>query len=198
MKTPMNKAGFASLIVAATATIASAATTIHVDNVAQHWPWNNKVDITYTVTDGQDVSSSKYYRIEFTTVISGTPQTIDGNSLGASADSGTHTVTWTAPAGLRCANCTMAASIYDSDIPSGNDYMIIDLTTGGITYEGLFATQAASNARYNTDVDGANPYKESKLVLRKIAAGTHQVLADATRTTDRDYYIGIYPVTRRQ
>ena len=198
MKTPMKKAGFASLIVVATATIASAATTICVDSVAQRWPWNNKVDITYTVTDGQDVSVPKYYRIEFTTVINGTPQTIDGNSLGASADSGTHTVTWTAPTGLRCANCTMAASIYDSDVPSGNDYMIIDLTTGGITYEGLFATQAASNARYNTDVDGANPYKESKLVLRKIAAGTHQILASVTKTTDRDYYIGIYPVTRRQ
>ncbi len=202
MKTPMNKAGFAALIAIAAATIASAATTIRVDNVAQRWPWNNKVDITYTVTDGQDVSASKYYRIEFTTVINGTPQTIDGNSLGASADSGTHTVAWTAPTGLRCANCTMAASIYDSAVPSGNDYMVIDLASGAITYEGLFATQAASNARYNTDT-----YKESKLVLRKVpAGGPYSVLGNncdssvknKTRTTDRDYYIGIFPVTQRQ
>ena len=92
----------------------------------------------------------------------------------------------------------MSAAIYDSDVPSGNDYMIVDLTSGDITYEGLFATQAASNARYNTDVDGANVYKESKLVLRKIAAGPHRILSSVTRTTDRDYYIGIYPVTRRQ
>ena len=183
---------------AAAACVVSAATTIHVDSVAQRWPWNNKVDITYTVTDGQDVSVPKYYKIVFTTVIDGNTTTIDGNSLGASAATGTHTVTWTAPSGVRSTQCTMSAAIYDSDVPSGNDYMIVDLTTGDITYEGLFATQAASNARYNTDADGANVYKESKLVLRKIAAGSHRILSSVTRTTDRDYYIGIYPVTRRQ
>ena len=187
-----------SFLFAAAVSVASAATTIHVDSVAQRWPWNNKVDITYTVTDGQDVSVPKYYKIVFTTVIEGNTTTIDGNSLGASAATGTHTVTWTAPSGVRSAQCTMSAAIYDSDVPSGNDYMIVDLTTGDITYEGLSATQAASNARYNTDADGANVYKESKLVLRKIAAGSHRILSSVTKTTDRDYYIGIYPVTRRQ
>ena len=150
-----------SLIFAAAATVASAATTIHVDSVTQRWPWNNKVDITYTVRDGQDVSASKFYKIVFTTVIDGVPYTIDGSTLGASANTDTHTVTWIAPAGLRCANCTMSAAIYDSDVPSGNDYMIVDLTTGDITYEGLFGLQAESNTRYNTAT-----YKTDKLVLR--------------------------------
>lgn len=194
----VSKAGIVSVIAAVAASVASAATTIRVDSATQRWPWNNKVDITYTVTDGQDVSSAKYYKIVFTTVIGGNATTIDGNSLGASAETGTHTVTWTAPSGLRCAECTMSAAIYDSDVPSGSDYMIIDLNTGVITYEGLFATQDESNARYNTNVNGANAYKESKLVLRKVPAGSHRILAGTTRTTDRDYYIGIYPVTRRQ
>ena len=194
MKTPMNKAGFAALIAIAAATIASAATTIRVDNVAQRWPWNNKVDITYTVTDGQDVSSSKYYKIVFTTVIDGNTTVIDGSTLGASAETGTHTVTWTAPSGVRSAQCTMSAAIYDSDVPSGSDYMIIDLATGGITYEGLFATQSASNARYNTDT-----YKTAKLVLRKVpAGGPYRLLSDTTKTTDRDYYIGVFPLTQGQ
>ena len=194
----VTKAGLVSLMATVVVSVATAATTIHVDSVTQRWPWNNKVDITYTVTDGQNVSASMYYKIVFTTVIDGTTYTIDGSTLGASANTGTQTATWTAPTGLRCSNCTMSAAIYDADVPSGNDYMIIDLTTGEVTYEGLFATQDASNARYNTDVDGANDYKESKLVLRKVPAGTHQVLADKTVKTDRDYYIGIYPVTRRQ
>ena len=205
MKTTIRKAGFVSLVAAA-AGVASAATTIHVDSVTQRWPWNNKVDITYTVTGGQDVSASKYYKIVFTTVINGTTYTIDGSTLGASANTDTHTVTWIAPTGLRCANCTMSAAIYDSDVPSGDDYMIVDLTTGDITYEGLFATQDASNARYNTDVDGSNIYKETKLVLRKVpAGGPYVVLGDwvdasvsKTKSTDRDYYIGIYPVTQKQ
>ena len=205
MKTTIMKAGFVSLVAAA-AGVASASTTIHVDSVTQRWPWNNKVDITYTVTGGQDVSASKYYKIVFTTVINGTTYTIDGSTLGASANTDTHTVTWIAPTGLRCANCTMSAAIYDSDVPSGNDYMIVDLATGDITYEGLFATQDASNARYNTDVDGSNIYKETKLVLRKVpAGGPYVVLGDwvdasvsKTKSTDRDYYIGIYPVTQKQ
>jgi hypothetical protein len=174
--------------------IASAATTISIKSVEQRWPWNNKVDITYKVTGGQDVAQSKFYRIVFTTVIDGTTYTIDGNSIGASANDDEHTVTWTAPDGVRCAYCTMSAAIYDSDVPSGSDYMIIDLATGGITYEGLFATQSASDARYNTDT-----YKTAKLVLRKVpAGGPYRLLSDTTKTTDRDYYIGVFPLTQGQ
>ena len=174
-------------------------TTIAINSIAQRWPWNNKVDITYTVTGGQDVSSSYFCKVVFNTVINGTPCTIDGSTLGASAAAGQHTVTWMAPDGVKSDNCTMSATICTADVPSGNDYMIIDLSTGAITYEGLYGTQAESNARYNTDVDGANVYKESKLVLRKIpAGGPYRILASSTKTTDRDYYIGIYPVTRRQ
>lgn len=201
----VSKPGLVSLIATVAVSVASAATTIHVDSVTQRWPWNNKVDITYTVTDGQDVSASKFYKIVFTTVIDGTTYTIDGSALGASANTDTHTVTWNAPAGLRCANCTMSAAIYDASVPSGNDYMIIDLTTGEVAYEGLFATQAESDSRYNTDKDGANIYKESKLVLRKVPAGSYPVLRDTVdptmfkpKTTDRDFYIGIYPVTQKQ
>ena len=190
----VSKVGFVSLIAAAAASVASAATTIRVDSATQRWPWNNKVDITYTVTDGQDVSAPKFYKIVFTTVIDGNTTVIDGSTLGASAETGTHTVTWTAPSGVRSAQCTMSAAIYDSDVPSGNDYMIIDLSTGVITYEGLFATQPESDARYNTDT-----YKTVKLVLRKVpAGGPYRLLSDTTKTTDRDYYIGIFPLTQGQ
>lgn len=50
---------------------ASAATTIAVDSVVQRWPWNNKVDITYTAGDGQDVANGVYRRIVFTATIGG-------------------------------------------------------------------------------------------------------------------------------
>ena len=200
---------FAVVCVVVSAFTATATPAIEINSVVQRWPWNNKVDITYTVTDGQNVSIPKYYKIVFTAVINGITNTIDGSTLGASANTDTHTVTWFAPDGLQCDNCTMSATIYESSLPSGNDYMIIDLTSGAITYEGLYASQAESNARYNTDVNGSNAYKESKLVLRKIpAGGPYRVLGDncdssittaqKTRTTDRDYYIGIFPVTQRQ
>ena len=196
MRTTTIRTAVASICTALAAFSASAVdTTVAIDSIAQRWPWNNKVDITYTVTGGQDVSSSYFCKVVFTTVINGTPGTIDGSTLGASAAAGQHTVTWTAPEGIRCDNCTMSATICTTDVPSGNDYMIIDLVSGAITYEGLFATQSESNSRYN-----AETYKTAKLVLRKVpAGGPYIVLGDATdssiRTrrwsTDRDYYIEI-------
>ncbi len=200
-------------------TIANAATSISVDSVTQRWPWNNKIDITYTVTGGQDVSSGQYCKIVFTTVIDGTTYTIDGmTDLFAPATAGAHTITWDAPEGVRRTDCTMSAAIFATDVPSGDDYMVIDLATGAVTWEGMFASQAASNSRYNTDA-----YKTSKLVLRKVprtadsaslpngpfASGyptgdaDHPTQSNITSTPKnwtiaRDYYIGVFPITQGQ
>ena len=183
---------------------AAAATTVTIDSVSQRWPWNNKIDITYTVTGGQDLSTSNFCKLVFTTDIAGTIYTIDGvTNVGASVNSDTHTVTWTAPSGVRSDNCTISASIYKSDTPSGDEYMVIDLNTGLVSYEGMLANQEASNGRYNTDI-----YKTDKMVLRKIPAGGPYPTGDSVnyptsnsptnRITRRDYYIGVFPVTQAQ
>jgi len=214
-------ASLATTVVAGLSLSSQAATTITVDSVVQRWPWNNKVDITYTVNDGQDVANSKFCRIVFTTVIDGKTYTIDGVSdLGASANTGTHTVTWTLPSGVKRNDCTMSAAIYAADAPSGDDYMVIDLASGKIAYEGLLASQPDSNARYNTDT-----YKADKLVLRKVPrwaersslpnaaslpaegypTGDSDNFADGGNAntdknwnTSRAYYIGVFPVTQAQ
>ncbi|MBR2839573.1 MAG: formylglycine-generating enzyme family protein [Kiritimatiellae bacterium] len=205
----MNTArSFLAATIAGATIAASAATTITVDSVVQRWPWNNKVDITYTIVGGQDLASGNYQKIVFTTVINGVTYTIDGvKDVGASANAGTHTVTWTLPPGVRSTSCAMSAAAYAADAPSGDDYMIIDLTKtfDNVTYEGLLATQDASNERYNTAT-----YKTDKLVLRKIPAGGPYPTGDnafssgndadssTTWTTDRDCYIGVFPVTQYQ
>ena len=177
---------------------------VEIDKVAQRWPWNNKVDITYTITDGQDLANGTYYRLVFTIKINGQVHTIDGTTdLGASANTGTHTVTWTAPSGIKPTTFTTSASIYDHDAPSGDDYMVVDLATGKVAYEGLLASQDASNQRYNTAL-----YKTDKMVLRKVAAGGTYPTGDnvkfssknseRTWITDRDYYIGVFMVTQAQ
>ena len=183
------------------------ASSITVDSVAQRWPWNNKIDITYTVSGGQDVASGTFARIVFTANIGETAYTIDGvHDVGASANDGTHTVTWTLPSGLKATGCTMTAQLLSADNPSGDDYMIIDLTSSdpatAVSYEGLLATQDDSNTRYNVDV-----YKQSKIVLRKVPAGIYQTgttgsFKDSNSvkswTTDRAYYIGVFEVTKGQ
>ena len=200
---------FLAVALASAALAVSAATTITVDSVVQRLPWNNKVDITYTIGGGQDLAGGNYQKIVFTTVIDGVTYTIDGvKDMGASANAGTHTVTWTLPSGVKSTNCTMSAAVYAAAAPSGDDYMVIDLTktSDNVTWEGLLATQDASNERYNTAT-----YKTDKLVLRKVPAGgpyptgdsvNHSSGNDAdsstTWTTDRDYYIGVFPVTQYQ
>lgn len=205
------------------------ASSITIDSVTQRWPWNNKIDITYTVTDGQtltaDPTNDVYMRLVFTATIGGNTYTIDGNTIGASATGsavGTqHTVTWTPPTDLKvkASGCTMSASLYAADAPSGDDYMVIDLeesdSSKAVTFEGLLYSQALSNARYNTDT-----YKTDKMVLRKVprwadraslpnaaslpATGYqtgHSALNHSTPTnwvTKLDYYIGVFPVTQAQ
>ena len=213
--------GIAAAALCAVLPMAAGAADVTIDSVVQRWPWNNKVDITYTVGGGQDVSNGTYKKIVFTTVIDGTTYTIDGTTdVGASANTGTHTITWTLPDGVKSTTCTMSAAIYAADAPSGDDYMVIDLTktSDNVTYEGLLATQDASNERYTNAI-----YKTGKLVLRKVPrwAGraalpnaasladldgyptgddTNYSTANSRKdwATDRTYYIGVFSVTASQ
>lgn len=206
MKSTMFKAVFATVLALAGGASAS---TITIESVAQRWPWNNKLDITYTVSGGQNVTAGVYARIVFTASIGTTNITIDGvHDMGADASDGTHTATWTLPPGLRASGCTMSAQLLSADIPSGDDYMVVDLDTGTLSYEGLLATQDDSNTRYNTAT-----YKTDKMVLRKIPAGGPYPTGDSANyasgqsdrlnsstnwTTDSAYYIGVFPVTQYQ
>lgn len=192
--------------IAMSANILAASSSVEIKNVSQRWPWNNKLDITYKVSGGQDVSKGPdgYRRLVFTAKIDNVEHVIDGvHDVGANASDGEHTVTWTAPSGLRTQNCSMTAALYSSSTPSGDDYMIVNLVSREVTFEGLLATQEDSNARYS---DGW--YKTTNMVFRKVAAGgTYPVGDKATDltnnnptnwVTDRTYYIGIYPVTQWQ
>ncbi len=112
---------------AAVAATGANAASVTIDSVTQRWPWNNKIDITYTVTDGQTLTSTGndvYMRLVFNATIGGNSYTINGvNDIGASASSGQHTVTWTPPEDLKvkASDCTMTATLYSADNPSGDD-----------------------------------------------------------------------------
>ena len=50
-----------------------ASPTVEIKNVSQRWPWNNKIDITYKVSGGQDVSkgAAGFRKLIFTATIDG-------------------------------------------------------------------------------------------------------------------------------
>ena len=214
----------AALMVASFA-FGAGASSITIDSVVQRWPWNNKVDITYTIEGGQDLKLKSYARIIFTATIDGTPYMIDGRSIGADASDGQHTATWIPPTSLRVKSldCTMTAQLLSAEIPSGNDYMIIDLETGEVTYEGRYADATGatdltpSTNRYNTAT-----YKSDKMVLKRIPRwADHATLPNADKLsgltgyfvgnndwannkpvkywdTKHDYYIGVFECTYAQ
>ncbi len=195
------------------APFAGATPTITIDSVAQRWPWNNKVDITYTVGDGTDLADFKYYKVVFNATINGETYTIDGSKdVIAKTTTGTYTVTWTnAPSGVRTTGCKMGAKLYETSAY----YMIVDLDTGNFAFDGLEGTDTptavptASNARYNTDL-----YKTDRLVLRRVprtsapgsaySAGYPTGHSDYTYNqptnwiTAADYFIGVFDMTIAQ
>lgn len=211
MKIEWGKA--AALAFAGTLAFGANASSVTIDSVTQRWPWNNKVDITYTVDGGQtltpDGTGDVYYRLVFTANIGGQTYEIDGvTNIGASASTGQHTVTWTPPADLKvkATGCTMTASLYSAEAPSGDDYMVVDLGTGVVSFEGLLGSQDRSNERYTNNV----AYKTDYMVLRKVSRGVSYYAAPYTNRTvatnwkktewtpKYDYYVGIFPVTKGQ
>ena len=211
------------MIGAATLAVGANASSITIDSVAQRWPFNNKLDITYTVDGGQDAANGLFCRVVFTASVDNVAYEIDGRKIGANASDGRHTATWTLPDGLKASNCTMTAALLGAENPSGDDYMIVDLSSGDVTFEGLLGTgtagQEASNARYNTDT-----YKTTKMALRKVPRWADRAaLPNASAlpsagyptgftsdlapnypntptnwTTRSDFYIAIFPITVAQ
>jgi len=97
-------------------TLGAEASSVTIDSVTQRWPWNNKFDITYTVTDGQtfteDGTGDVYCKLVFNATIGGQTYVIGGvTNVGASASSGQHTVTWTPPRSLRRVRAQKCSSL---------------------------------------------------------------------------------------
>ena len=170
---------------------------VTINSVRQNYPWNNTVEINYTIANTP--SGADWY-ISFSAVAGGSTYKLSPSDLGLTDDpisNGTYTAKWTAPDGISEDSATVTVTLTEG----GDDYMIVDLTTGGVTYEKM-KSQTASNTKYNTD-----EYKTTKMVFRKVPAGTYQI-GDSTNysgkndrhsvTASRDYYIAIFPVTQAQ
>lgn len=92
---------------------------------------------------------------------------------------------------------------------TAKDYMIVDLSTGRVTYEKM-SNQEASNKRYQAD-----KYKTQYLVLRRVPANNNYYVGDDNNTgpvswinrapntrhkvrIPKDYYMAIYELTEAQ
>ena len=97
---------------------ASAAPSIVIDSVQQRWPWDNKVEVTYTVSD--DATSVLLGKVRITSVIGGVTHVVYDGKLGENASIGQHTVTWENPPAGEFSHVTMCWPIeaFSPSLPS--------------------------------------------------------------------------------
>lgn len=184
---------------------------VTVDAVQPRWPWKGKLNVRYTVVDG-----SEAYRLRLKFVVANKEPyivTLGGEDM----TSGSHVYVFNADEvyGEIQADATVTALVSDiladaTGTPLGvesaiGDVMIIDLSKGPEAESYPVARlRGIDMGRFN-----CNPYKTTKIVLRKIPKGSVYNIGYNERDTKtlnpardvavmRDYYIGLFEVTEAQ
>lgn len=183
---------------------------VTIDAVRQHWPWNCRVDVTYTV-NAYDPSMD--YALSLGVVQGGVT-----NLLSADAAAGTHQIQFDAAA-MGTGPFEVVAELAATPKPERvmdtfaglengqvkfmpGDYLVVDVS-GGTTaarYPVMKCSGVMDAAFFNTP-----EYKTTKIALRRIAPGkcrvSHstamgEVGGEATLT--KAYYAGVFPITQAQ
>lgn len=204
MKTLTKRLVFsASLLSALTASAAS----ITGVSANQRWPWNNLVDVDFTISDS---SASMAYRIELSATYNGGENKVYANSYLTEPvveGDGPKRVTWDLGAdcpGLKIDDFTItvaATPLVGNDIPV---YMVIDLSSGkdSVKYPVRYTTKAPDL--------GNDKCRTMELWLRRIKAGSEFYMGgnDSGMTTylpeakkmrlTKDFYMAIFETTQQQ
>ncbi len=194
----MNRILTVMMAIAGMAVSADAATITGV-TAKQRYPWNGKVDITYTltgdVTAGLSSDRMPVLLLSATNCVAGTNYVADTRCV--SGDTGTaegvHHVVWDLNAqGLEFKSDDVVFTVAYSD--KQMPYCVIDLSAGedASSYPVSYVVDIPSGG-FNTD-----EYKTTKLVLRLIAPGTFMMGGSYQVTLTEPFYCGVFEVTQRQ
>ena len=180
-----------------------AAPTITGVTAQQRYPWNGKVDITYTVS-GDIAASAKELGVFTSLKVTATDRD-EGKTYTASSLSGdtglgnwTHKCVWDMGAqGLSFLSTNVVFSVSCETTPAL--YCVIDLSggTNAASYPVSYLAEPPSGG-FNVD-----DYKMTKLVLRRIEPGSFIMGDDQTNQTHRvtltkPFFIGVFEVTQKQ
>ena len=163
----------------------------------QRYPWNGKVDITYTVTGCSGVASGTkpVLLVSATNRVAGTSYTALATALAGDTDmaEGTHHVVWDLNAqGLEFKSEDVVFTVAYATL--FKQYCVIDLSDGAnaASYPVTYMDESPSGG-FNTD-----EYKTTKLVLRLIEPGTFMMGGSYQVTLTKPFYCGLFEVTQRQ
>ena len=160
----------------------------------QRYPWNGKIDIDYTVT-GTDTADTAL-AVSLTDHDTGRVYTL--------TDAGRHRVTWdTAVDGLDLVSSNVTATVSlvrrgSASTTTEGLYCVIDLSGGSDATRWPVSYLSSVPSGGWTD-----EYKTTKLILRRIEAGTFIMgggSSDESRrvTLTKPFYMGVFEVTQKQ
>ena len=166
----------------------------------QRYPWNGKVDISYTivgdvaaeVTQNGEVAVLKVAAIDKTANATNMATKLSGD---VSITEGTHSLVWDMGAdGLSFRSSNVVFKVYCETELLNPTYCVIDLSAGSnaTSYPVTYLAEPPSGG-FNV-----SEYKTSKLVLKRIEAGSFKMGGSYDVTLTKPFYCGLFEVTQRQ
>lgn len=200
----MNRIGKAWFVVASSLALygsmsyAAATPTISGVTAVQRYPWNGKVDISYTVTG--DIAAEAKQKAVLTSLKVTAQDKVANKTYTATKLNGDmaltvgmHKFVWDMNAeGLSFKSADVVFNVSCETTPA--TYCVIDLSAGS-SASSYPVTYLASPPSGGFNVDA---YKTSKLVLRRIEAGTFKMGGSTSTTLTKPFFCGLFEVTQKQ
>ena len=183
--------------------VVSLAATAHAATITgvtaqQRYPWNGKVDISYTVT-GDIAAEAKQkavltsLKVTATDRIANMTYTATQLSGDTALTAGEHSLVWDMDAdGLSFKSSNVVFKVSCATTPA--TYCVIDLSAGAnaTDYPVTYLAEPPSGG-FNVD-----EYKTTKLVLRRIEPGSFLMSGQYNVTLTRPFFCGVFEVTQKQ
>ena len=191
-----NKIAFASFCAISIVCTVLAEPSITNVTAQQRYPWNGKVDISYTVTDDMAAMANEQGLIP-SLIVTASDSTAGTNYVATTLSgdtglvSGTHSVVWDMAAdGLDFISSNVVFTVACEMTPA--TYCVIDLSAGAsaLSYPVSYLAEPPSGG-FN-----ANVYKTTELALRRIEPGTFMMQDKYQTTLTKAFYIGIFEMTQ--
>ena len=166
----------------------------------QRYPWNGKVDISYTVTG--DIAAEAKQQAVFTSLkvsaidlVSNVTNTATQLSGDLSLEEGTHAVVWDMDAeGLQSPFRSSNIVIRVSCVIKPAMYCVVDLSAGpnALIYPVSYLENPPEGG-FNSD-----DYKTTKLVLRRIEPGSFLMGGMYNVSLSKAFFCGVFEITQKQ
>ena len=165
----------------------------------QRYPWNGKVDISYTIVgdvaaEAEQRGESALLKVAAIDKTANTTNMATKLSGDVSITEGTHSLVWDMRAdGLSFKSSNVVFKVYCETVLYPT-YCVIDLSAGSsaASYPVTYLSEPP-NGGFNV-----SEYKTTKLVLKCIEAGSFKMGGSYDVTLTKPFYCGLFEVTQRQ